>query len=387
MSLRCWVEVDLEAIRHNVRLLKSLAGDALFMAVVKADGYGHGSVAVATACLECGASRLAVAAIGEAIVLRDAGIACPILVLGYTDPSRYPEAVRRGIDLTLTGGDDARLLARAARGEGRVARGHVKVDTGMGRLGVSPDERGARTFMEACQIEGLLVEGAYTQFAVADDPNSPYTMEQLQEYHCFLRYLETAGVFPMRHAANTAALLNFPQTRLDMVRVGIGLYGLYPAGYPQGEVALRPAMTWKADVAQVKRVPAGSTLGYGRTYRTIDETDVTTLTVGYADGYTHRLSGKAEVILGGRRVPVAGRICMDQMMVLPETPVEPGDTAVLMGEAEGVSISCEELASWSGTINYEIVCGVSVRVPRVYLGRGDKETREAESEVAIDEDR
>ncbi len=371
VSLRpTWAEVDLEVLAGNVRALKACTrpGTAL-MAVVKADGYGHGAVQVARTAQAAGAEWLGVAIPEEGIELRRAGIGGPILLLGWTPPAQAACVVEADLTATVFSLAGARDLASAARGAG-VARAHLKVDTGMGRLGVLTGREGLAEAMAICRLPGLNVEGAFTHFATADEADGTFALRQLELFQDFLGRLEGQGVsFALRHAANTAALVNYPGSRFDLVRPGLGLYGYLPSPHVTPVPGLRPAMTWKTRVSHVKVLPAGFPVGYGRTYYTTRPATIATLPVGYADGYPRSLSSAADVLLHSRRCPIAGRVCMDQLMV--EVPdglqVRVGDEVVLLGQQGGEVVDADELAGKAGTIAHEILTGVGPRVPRIYL--------------------
>lgn len=370
-----WAEVDLDAIAHNTAQLRRLTNPAAkLMAVVKADGYGHGAVKVAETALQNGAQWLAVAVLEEALALRQAGITAPILVLGYLQPGQADTAAVYDLRLTVYDLDSARALDQWGRALGRQVNIHVKVDTGMGRIGLQPDE--VVPFMQAVgELKGLHLEGLFTHFATADEADRSFTERQFATFQRVLAQVEGAGItVPIRHAANTAALIVHPQTHLDMVRAGIALYGLPPSGQVEWPVELRPAMTWKTRISHFKTVPEGTPISYGRTYRTSREDErIATLPVGYADGYSRRLSNTGRVLVGGTVCSVVGQVCMDQIMIrVPEdTPVGVGDEAVLMGRQGAAVISADDLAAQLGTIAYEVVCAVGKRVPRIYR-QGDQ---------------
>lgn len=367
-----WAEVDLAAVAHNVRELKNITRSTTgVMAVVKADGYGHGAVAVARVALESGATSLAVARVGEGLELRRAGIKAPVLVFGLAPPEDARQALQHGLTLSVYSRESALAVAGAARAAGKKAVVHVKVDTGMGRLGFPWDETGLEEVAEACSHPELQVEGIYTHFAAADEGDKTYTLLQLERFKRFVQELARRGLhFKIRHAANSAALIDLPEAHLDVVRPGIALYGLYPsAEVDRSRVRLRPAMTLKTRVVQVREVGSGYSVSYGCTYRTPAPTVLATLAAGYADGYSRLLSSRGYVLLRGKRAPVVGRVCMDQCMVDAGhvEGVKPGDEVVLLGSQGNETVSAEEIAAWMGTINYEVVTSISARVPRVYL--------------------
>lgn len=361
-------EIDLSAIRHNVLALKSLTGPSVkFCAVVKADGYGHGAVAVAAMALAAGADYLAVAVLDEALSLRAAGFTGPILVLGYTPPSQASLVAENGLTQTIFNLQQAEALNAAAASLGVVARVHLKVDTGMGRLGTPPGQAG--DFAAGVKrFPHLLPEGIYTHFAKADSRDKSSARQQLEAFKCALDSVAGQGVaIPIKHCANSAALLDLPEAHMDMVRAGISLYGLWPSGETSRPVSLQPAMRLKSKIAMLKKVPAGTPISYGWTFVTNRESLIATLPVGYADGWTRMLSGKAQIVVAGRKAPVVGRICMDQCMadVTGIEGLSEGDDVLLFG---GPQLPAEEVAAQLETINYEIVCMVGKRVPRLYFG-------------------
>lgn len=364
-----WAEINLKAIYHNIRLLKKLTSSStLFMAVVKANGYGHGAVPVARAALEAGADRLGVALVEEAVRLRQAGIKSPIHILSEPPSNAARLTVENELIPTVCSREVAEAISTFAQRDSKRVKIHVKVDTGMNRIGIRPEQ--ATSFIRYLNsLPAVEVEGIFTHFATADCPEDSYTEEQLSEFRRVLKELDREGLaLLLRHAANSAATIFSPPTHLDMVRVGIAMYGLYPSPASRGQVSLRPALQLKAKVSFVKKVQSGQGVSYGLTYRTKEPTQIATLPLGYGDGYSRLLSNKSEVLIGGRRRPVVGNVCMDQLMVdTGADKVTVGEEAVLIGQQETQEISVEELAEIMGTINYEIVCNLSLRVPRVYI--------------------
>jgi len=365
-----WAEIDLDAIAHNVRQLKRHIGERVKLtAVVKANAYGHGAVPVARTALENGAERLAVNRVVEGIELRRAGIAAPILTLGYSPPWEAEAIVRHDLTPTITEREVALALARAAASQGKTVPVHVKVDTGMGRFGLLPKEvvgfaKGLADF------PNLRLEGLYTHFATADEADKSHTRRQFGIFLDVLKRLEEAGVeVSIRHAANSAATLDLPETHLDMVRCGIAIYGLYPSAEVSHSVPLKPAMSLKSRVARLRTLPAGSCISYGCTYVTSSPTRVALVPVGYGDGYHRLLSNRGQVLICGRRAPILGRVCMDQFVVdVSDIPgVRMDDEVVVFGRQGEEEISAEEVAAWAQTINYEVVTALMPRVTRVYL--------------------
>jgi len=359
-----WLRIDLDAIVANVRRLRELAGVPL-ITVLKADGYGHGAVRVARAALGAGAAALAVATIGEGRALRESGVGAPVLVLGYTPPWQAAEAARLDLDCTIFDDDAARAMAEAARSLGRQARVHVKVDTGMARLGLRPDEAGP--FLARLRgLAGLDVAGIYTHFAGADLPDLASAEAQLARFLALLDGLAAAGLRPpLAHAANSAAALRLPAARLDMVRPGIACYGLAPGPAAPLPPGFRPALSFHSEVAQVKAHPAGTPISYGAAFITARPSRIATIPAGYADG-VRRSPPWRELLVRGRRAPVVGRIAMDYVMVdvtnIPE--VKRGDAVVLIGAQGAERIAADEVAGWLGTISYEVLTGILPRVPR-----------------------
>ncbi|MDQ1480089.1 MAG: alanine racemase [Actinomycetota bacterium] len=369
-----WAEIDLEAVRANVTALRAISAPAELLAVVKADGYGHGAVPVARAALEAGASGLGVALVEEGIELRAAGIAAPILVLSEPVPAAAPSVVTQlltPVVYTLAG-IDALAKAVADHDAHEQLGVHLKVDTGMHRVGCSTDEA-VELAAQVVDRPELRLAGVCTHLAVADEPDNPYTEEQLASFEAVLGALRARGLpTGTVHASNTAGAIHWPAARYDLVRVGIGLYGIAPAEALEGRVALRPAMSVKARVTQVKRVPEGARLSYGLRYQTSRATRIATVPIGYADGVPRELAERGgEALVRGQRCPIAGTVTMDQLMLdVGDLPVEVGDEVVLIGRQGNEEISAASWARAMGTIAYTIVCGIGPRVPRVYTGAG-----------------
>lgn len=367
-----WTEIDLGAIAHNIQEIRRVTTpSAKVMAVVKANGYGHGAVEVGRTALANGADWLGVARVAEGVSLREAGIEAPILTLSYIPPEQSGEVVRHRLSQAVYTRAMALALAETAAGEGTRARVHLKVDTGMGRIGWLAGPGAAQEILELARNPHLEIEGLFTHFAAADEANKSYTLEQFDKFVELTEALRKNGLeIPLRHAANSAAIMEMPETHLDMVRAGIIVYGLYPSDeVDHSRVKLRPAMSLKAKVAYVKEVPAGFKVSYGCTYTTSKPTIIATLPLGYADGYSRLFSSRGKALLHGRRAPVVGRVCMDQIMVdVGHIPgVNMGDEAVLIGRQGDEEISADEVAAKLGTINYEVTCMVSYRVPRIYI--------------------
>jgi alanine racemase len=371
-----WLEVGLDAIAHNARRIKRCIGpDVALMAVLKADGYGHGAVKAARTALNNGASYCGVASLNEAALLRAAHIEEPILILGYTPAWHARDALLRDVAVTLYDLDVARAFSRAAQDLRRPARAHIKIDTGMGRLGVLPAE--APDFIRAvASLPGIEVEGLFTHFSCADtDPD--FTRLQLDRFRQVVEALPPSVARPrILHAANSAAALAYPETRLNMVRVGLALYGLSPFSADQPPAgpeavetlaALRPALAWKTTIAQVKTLPDGAPVSYGAAYRCQGERRIAVIPVGYADGFRRAPQHFGEVLVRGCRAPIVGRVCMDQTMIdvtgIPAARA--GDEVALIGRQGAQAITAEDVAARLGTINYEVVSAILPRVPRV----------------------
>jgi alanine racemase len=358
--------IDLDAVRHNVRILKPPTAE--LMAVVKGDGYGHGAVEVARAALEAGATWVGVALVEEGIALRDGGIEGPVLVLSEFPPGSERDALAAGLTPTVYTEAGVKAAGEAARALGIRAGVHVKVDTGMHRVGVYPPEAVAELVNLVDQV-GMRLDGVWTHFAKSEEDEAT-TRAQLDRYLAVVSGLGASGIEPRyRHAANSAATILHPWTHLDMVRVGVALYGLSPGPGLGERAGIRPALTWRSRVSAVRRLPAGEALSYGHRYRLQRPATVATVPVGYADGYVRALSCRSDVLIGGKRRRVAGTVTMDQIVVdCGDAVVQPGDEAVLIGRQGGEEVTADELAELADSITYEIVCGIGPRVSREYVG-------------------
>lgn len=375
-SLRpTWAEIDLSAIAHNIEALRRITRPGVrLMTVIKANAYGHGTVEVAKACAQSGVDFLGVALQGEACQLRANRIDTPILVLGYTPAVGALTTVLNGFRQTVFDVDSVQALSRAAAETGKNAFIHVKIDTGMSRIGFQPDEAGLQTVAGFFETPGIVVEGMFTHMAAADTSNPDYTNRQLEQFDSFLARLAARGYsVPIRHAANSASLIQYPQAQYDMVRAGIAVYGLRPSDEVDiSELGLIPAMRLMSRVVMVKELPPGTPVSYGCTFVTQRPTRVATAPVGYGDGYTRLYSSRVFASIRGRRVPLIGRVCMDQCMfdVTDLEEVKVGDEVVLFGRPED-GVMADDLASAIGTINYEVVCLINSRVPRIYVHRAE----------------
>jgi alanine racemase len=378
---RSWAEIDLDALADNARLIRSkIRRDCEIMGVVKADAYGHGVSSVVPILLQNGISRLAVSMLDEAIQLRKSGIRVPILVLGYTDPRRAGEILQYGVTQTVFSRELALALSEASVLAGQEARVHIKVDTGMGRVGFMAGYGAIKDIIWIRRLPGLIVEGLYTHFATADEENTEYLNSQFEQFIGISRELDRIGLpIPLKHVCNSAATMRFPEMHLDMVRPGLILYGMVPAGCPDAWTGLKTAMTLKANIVLAKQVPAGSSISYGRKFTTRRSSTIVTVPIGYADGYSRRLGDHARILLHGQRIPVVGRICMDTCMADATDLTEPaqvkaGDEVVLFGrqmfENRYYELTVDEFARWLDTINYEVTCLIGKRVPRAYIRDG-----------------
>jgi len=354
-----WTEINLDAIANNVKNIKQLIGEKIeLMAVVKGNAYGHDILEVSSVVLKNGASRLAVARLEEGIFLRKAGITIPILVLGLTLEQQVELLVLYNITPTVCKYEMIEKLSKFAVKEDKTVKVHIKVDTGMGRIGIFPNH--VLDFVKKVRaLKNIEIEGIFTHFSVADEKDKTYTEEQFRKFMGVLSTLEREGIkIPIKHVGNSATLLDFPHMWLDLVRTGISVYGLYPSTEVQKTVKLIPAHSFKTQIVFLKELSAGEYISYGRIYTTTKRrTKVASLPVGYADGYKRLLSNQGEVLVRGRRFPVIGRVCMDQCMIdvtnFPQ--VEVGDEVVLWGRQGQEEITVEEIAEKIGTINYEII--------------------------------
>lgn len=362
-----WAEVNLQALRHNYReIRKQLADGVKMCAVVKANAYGHGAAAVARIALEEGAEYFAVAALSEGIELRQAGFTTPILVLGLIDPKDARDVVDYNLTQVVCEENLARALSAEAQKQGKPVKVHLKVDTGMGRIGVRPEEIGALA-ASIKEMPGIIIEGMFSHFATADLRDKTYTRQQLAAFRTAMAEVEKQGVkLSVRHIAESAAILEIPEAHFDMVRAGIIQYGLWPSEEVTHPIDLQPVMRLKAKVTWVKTLKVGESIGYGRKFVAERESRIATLPLGYADGYLRLYTKHGHVMIHGAKAPFVGGGCMDQMMVdvtdIPDVRI--GDEAVLFGTPE---LTIDEVAGWGESINYEVPCLIGARVPRVYI--------------------
>ncbi len=370
-----WAEINLDNLAHNIKEVRRVTKpDAMVTAVIKADGYGHGAAEIGKTLLDNGADRFAVATLTEAIQLRKAYKDTPILVLGYTPEEDSDEVVRNNLIQTVYAFEQAEALDKAAKSNKTKVKVHIKLDTGMGRLGLRPEKDAVLVIEYISKLGNVEIEGIYTHFAVADEVDKTYTLEQVKKYNGVIEALEEKNIhIPIKHVSNSAAIIDLPELNYNMVRAGIMLYGLYPSHDVSHEnVKLKEVMSLKARIGHVKDVGPGVGVSYGLLYTTDAQTRIGTVPIGYADGYTRLYTGSAKAIVGGEIRPIIGRICMDQCMVdLTDLNVQRGDEIVLFGASDNQKISIDEVASWIKTINYEVVCMISKRVPRVYKSQGE----------------
>ena len=368
---RVYAEINLDAIVKNVDNLMALTKENTgALAVVKADGYGHGDVAVAKAVAQK-VTGYAVATLDEAVN----GVKKPILVLGYVDPYEFDILVSHEITATVFDVETAQLLADAARVQKKQAHCHIKVDTGMRRIGLEPDENGIAIVKQITALKELSADGIFTHFAASDETDKTSAEHQFKLFTDFTGRLEKEGIhFTYRHCANSAAVIDMPQVDLDMVRLGIAMYGMYPSDEVKKEkVELFPALDLKSHITMVKEIPAGEKVSYGGTFTTTRTTKLATVSVGYGDGYPRALSSKGYVLVRGQKAPIVGRVCMDQMMVdvTDIKNVTRADIVTLIGKDGDAEITVEEIAALAGTFNYEFVCDLGKRIPRSYYLNGE----------------
>ncbi len=366
-----WAEINLSNLDYNIKQIRQKVGDKEIIGVVKADGYGHGSVAVSNVLLDNGVKTLAVATLQEAITLRESGITCPVIMLGIT-PEMYADTLLE-YDITpvTSSYENAAAISETAKAEGKVIDAFAAVDTGMGRIGFLPGDDGIEEIKKISRLSNLKIKGLFSHFATADERDKTYAEQQLSHYNKIYERLKRAGVdIPLRTFANSAAVMEIPAAYFDAVRPGIILYGCYPSReVDKNQLSVKPVMSVKANIVHLKKVQPGFSVSYGRKFTTGKESLIATLALGYADGYPRYLSGKGRVIVNGVYAPVVGNICMDQCMIdVTEVPgVKLGDEVVIMGSQGDLTIPADEIGEKTGTINYEVVCAFGQRLPKVYV--------------------
>lgn len=370
-----WAEIHLDHLEHNLmQIRKHIHPETKICAVIKANGYGHGAVRLAKEMENIGIDHLAVATLNEAIELRNHRCSLPILVLGYTPDEKAALVVAYNLKQTIYTKKQAEVISAAAKKAGKTACLHVKIDTGMSRLGFQPTPETIEQIVALTGYSNIYIEGIYTHYATADEPDKQEALLQFEKYQWVIEQLSAKKCdIPVHHTANSAAIIDLPQTHLNMVRAGIMIYGLYPSPYVnQDGIRLKRVMSLKTRVAHVKEIMPGTGVSYGLTFRAAQKMTIATLPVGYADGYTRLLGGKAEVSINGLKTPVIGRICMDQCMIdVTDMDVKQGDEVILYALSPEMGDTADDVARKLGTINYEITCMISRRVPRVYLRGGE----------------
>lgn len=375
MDKRTWAEVDLDAIAHNIREIRKITNpNAKIMAVVKADAYGHGFHEVTKTLLENGADRLAVAVLQEGKQLRSRGVTVPILILGASDEENVEDLINFGITPSVFTYEFAKALSYEAERQERVTKIHIKIDTGMSRIGFLAGDSCEETVEEILRISKLPyieIEGIFSHFATSDEYDKTYTLLQFKRFMDVCNALEERGLhIPIKHICNSAGIMMYPEMHLDMVRPGVILYGMYPSDeVDKSRLDLIPAMTLKSTVTHIKEVGEGVGVSYGKEYITDKKTKIATVPIGYADGYLRKLANKGKMIVDGVKVPIIGRICMDQCMidVTNVHNIDKGDEVIIFGR-EGVTV--DDLAQWLETINYEVSCVIGKRIPRIYTKNG-----------------
>lgn len=367
-----WVEVDLSCLASNVREFKRiLSPDVRILAVIKADAYGHGAYEVSQVVLKEGAVMLGVASLEEGLELRKKGNRSPILILGYTDPRQNRLLIDNDLTPTIFHWDAASSLSEQALALGKKVPVHVKLDTGMGRLGLQEPAQILYFLEKLSGLDGIRLEGLFTHFATADEKDKSFLQAQMQRFKTVIVECEKRGIhIPLKHAANSAAAIDFPESHLDMVRIGISMYGYYPSNEVSTQkIKLRPALSLKSRIILIKKISSGTPVSYGRTYAAEGETLIAVVPIGYGDGYSRQLSNKGVMLVRGRKVPVVGRVCMDLTMLnVGSVPgVREGDEVVVYGKQGLEEISVDLLAEQLGTISYELLCNISSRIPRFYI--------------------
>lgn len=372
---RVYLKIDLDKICNNINeVIKKVGSDTKVLAVVKGDAYGHGAIEVTKALSEIGTYGFAVATVGEALALRRAGITKPILILDFVFPNQFETIIRNDIMLTIFQYGIAKELNEAAEEMGTTAHIHIKVDTGMGRIGYIPDNKSVDEICRIAQLPNIEIDGIFTHFACADMIDKTSMNKQYEKFKAFVEKLEARGIdIPIKHVCNSAAIIDKDDNFLNLVRSGIVTYGLYPSeDVDKEKLHVEPAMELHSVVINIKTIHEGDTVSYGSTYVATKPTVIATIPVGYADGYPRLLSGKGSVLIHGKRAKIVGRVCMDQFMVdvtdIPDVSI--GDNVTLIGKDGDDCITCEEIGDISGRFNYEFLCCITRRVPRVYIRNG-----------------
>jgi alanine racemase len=372
---RVTANIDLDAICSNIINTRQIVNNTTkIMAIIKADGYGHGAVTIAKFLDHIGVDAFGIAILEEGIELRRAGILKPLLILGYTPKEQYKELIRYDITPTIFQYSAAEELSKEALKQNKTANIHIKLDTGMSRIGFSDKIESLEEIKKIATLKGICIEGIFSHFACADETDKTSAKNQLKRYLAFVNQLEEAGInIPVKHISNSAGIIDLPEAQLDMVRSGISTYGLYPSEeVNKNKIELKPAMEIKTHVSYVKEVDAGVGVSYGSTYVTKGKTKIATIPVGYGDGYPRLLSSKGRVLIHGKSVPIIGRVCMDQFMVdvTELDQVKQGDMVTLLGRDGDEFISAEEIAEMAYSFNYELICNVGKRIPRIYYREG-----------------
>lgn len=367
-----WAVINLDNLIHNINeIKKNINENTKIYGVIKADGYGHGAIMIARTILANGVDRLAVATLSEAIELRKNNITAPILILGYTPGFQAKDIISNDITQTVLSFEQAEALSYSAESLGKTAKIHVKLDTGMSRLGFSATEAAIEDILKISKLPYIEVEGIFSHFAMADASDKSFTIKQCDKFKGIVTELENRGLFiPIKHISNSAAILDLPDYDFDMVRAGILMYGLYPSDEVNKErLKLKPVMELKANISQIRKLEAGVGISYGHSFVTQETSKIGTVPIGYADGYSRLLSNKIYVGYRGKKIPVIGNICMDQCMVdvTGIDNIEVGDEVYLFGDGSHGEPSVDEIAQMIGTINYEVICILSKRVPRAYI--------------------
>lgn len=376
MYSRVFASINLDAVKNNFEQMKqNIHQDCKIMAVIKTDAYGHGAIQIAKEFQdESFLYGFAVATVEEAEILIRHGVYKPILILGYTFEEHYKTIVEHDIRPTVFKYETAKLLSEEAMKQGKEIFVHIAIDTGMSRIGLQVNEESVKIIENISQLPNLKIEGIFTHFAKADEKDKEFSYHQLKQFHTLIKLLEQKNIFiPIKHCSNSAGIIELPEANMNIVRAGISVYGLWPSeDVSREKVKLTPALELKSHIVHVKKLPAGRFVSYGGTYMTPEDEIIATIPIGYGDGYPRGLSNKGYVLIHGRKAPIRGRVCMDQFMVdvTKIADVKDGDEVVLIGEQNGSRISVEELSEICGRFNYEFVCDLGKRIPRVFYKNG-----------------